>query len=82
MVQSQLIQIIRRLNAMRFDHSGNRQRRTFEQFGIPVCDVTYVQDRNEYIFTRFRPAERFRFDDVDLVAIEVFNSLYDLKNTF
>lgn len=81
-MQSQLAQILRRLNAMQFDHTGNRQRRTFEQFGVPVCEVTYLQDQHEYIFVRFHPYERFRFDDLDLVAIEVFNALYDLKNTF
>lgn len=82
MARSQLVQIIKRLDAMRHDRSGNRQRRTFEQFGVPVCEVTYVQDRDEYVFVRFRPRERFRFDDIDLAAIEVFNCLYDLKNTF
>lgn len=81
-MRSQLVQIVRRLNAMRYDHTGNRQRRTFEQFGVPVCEVTYLQDQDEYVFVRFRPWERFRFDDIDLVAIEVFNCLYDLKNTF
>lgn len=82
MADSQLMQIIRRLTAMQFDHTGNRQRRTFEVFGIPVCEVTYVQDRDEYIFVRFRPRERFRFDNIDLVAVEVFNCLYDFENTF
>ena len=69
MAASQLVQIIRRLDAMRNDHTGNRQRRTFEQFGIPVCEVTYIRDR-------------VRFDDLDLAAIEVFNCLYDFRNTF
>lgn len=79
---SQLVTIIRRLNAMRFDETGNRQRRTFEEFGVPVCEVTYIHDRQEYIYVRFRPHERFHFDNIDLVAIEVFNCLYDFKNTF
>ncbi|MGM9891176.1 DUF1797 family protein [Limosilactobacillus sp.] len=81
-VKSQLLQIIRRLDAMQHDRSGRRQRRTFEQFGIPVCEVTYNRDTDEFIFVRFRPQERFRFDDLDLAAIEVFNSLYDLQHTF
>lgn len=82
MATSQLVQIIRRLDAMRNDQTGNRQRRTFEQFGIPVCEVTYICDRDEFVYVRFRPHERFRFDDLDLVAIEVFNCLYDFRNTF
>lgn len=47
-----------------------------------LCDVTYIHSREEFIFVRYRPYERFRFDDIDLVAIEVFNCLYDLENTF
>lgn len=82
MAASELEQIIRRLDAMRNDRTANRQRRTFEQFGIPVCEVTYIQDRNEYVYVRFRPRERFRFDNIDLAAIEVFNCLYDFRNTF
>lgn len=81
MNQSQLIQIIRRLDAMKHDQTGKRQKRTFEQFGIPVCEVTYTGDE-EFIFVRFRPRERFRFDDIDLVAIEVYDCLYDLQHTF
>lgn len=80
--KSQLLQIIRRLNAMKHDQRGRRQRRTFEQFGVPVCEVTYVSDTDEFVFVRFRPQERFRFVDIDLVAIEVFNCLYDLEHTF
>lgn len=82
MEKSQLVQIIQRLNAMVHDRTGKRQRRTFEQFGIPVCEVTYVQGSNEFVFVRFRPYERFRFDDIDLTAIEVYNCLYDLQHTF
>ena len=82
MAASQLVQIIRRLDAMRNDYTGNRQHRTFEQFGIPVCEVTYIRDRDEFIYVCFRPRERFRFDDLDLAAIEVFNCLYDFRNTF
>ena len=41
-----------------------------------------IHSREEFIFVRYRPYERFRFDDIDLVAIEVFNCLYDLENTF
>ena len=80
--KSQLLQIIRRLNAMKHDQRGRHQRRTFEQFGVPVCEVTYVSDTDEFVFVRFRPQERFRFVDIDLVAIEVFNCLYDLEHTF
>ncbi|WP_261313218.1 YkuJ family protein [Limosilactobacillus panis] len=47
-----------------------------------MCEVTYVQGSDEYVFVRFRPYERFRFDNIDLVAIEVYDCLYDLQHTF
>jgi Uncharacterized protein conserved in bacteria len=47
--ESMLLPIVRRLNAMRCDTSGKRQRRMFEQFGIPVCEVTYVRESDEFI---------------------------------
>ncbi|MBA2914661.1 DUF1797 family protein [Limosilactobacillus frumenti] len=82
MEESTLEVIIRRLHAMMRDQSSDFQKRIFEQFGIPVCEVRYSRVGDEFTFIRYRPRERFRFDDLDLVAIEVFNSLYDLKHTF
>lgn len=82
MKDSQLMIILKRLIAMRNDYSSNRQKRTFEKFGIPLCDVTYVRASDEFVFVKYRPYERFRFDDIDLVAMEIFNCLYDLENTF
>ncbi|KRK53757.1 hypothetical protein FC31_GL001791 [Limosilactobacillus antri DSM 16041] len=54
----------------------------FEQFGVPVCEVTYVRASDEFIFVRFRPQERFCFDSIDLAAIEIYDSLYELRHTF
>lgn len=82
MEKSMLLQIIRRLNAMRCDTSSKRQRRMFEQFGVPVCEVTYVREDDSFTFVRFRPRERFCFDSIDLAAIEVYDSLYELRHTF
>ncbi|MDO4903919.1 MAG: DUF1797 family protein [Limosilactobacillus sp.] len=82
MEQSQLVSIIRRLDAMKRDQSGKRQKRTFEQFGIPVCEVIYHGSGDDFTLVLFRPAERFRFDNIDLIAIEIFEALYDLQQTF
>lgn len=82
MKSSELLVIIKRLIAMENDFTRDRQKRVFEKFGIPLCEVTYVHRTDEFIFVRYRPAERFRFDNLDLVAIEVFECLYDLENTF
>ncbi|WP_251575863.1 DUF1797 family protein [Limosilactobacillus agrestimuris] len=82
MKSSNLEKVIKRLQAMTIDRTANRQKRIFEQFGIPLCEVTYIRSSDEFVFARYRPRERFRFDDIDLVAIEVFNCLYDFKHTF
>ena len=82
MYSTNLEKFIKRLQAMALDHSNNRQKRILEQFGIPLCEVTYIRSSREFIFERYRPRERFRFDDIDLAAIEVFNCLYDFKHTF
>ncbi|MEY8442457.1 DUF1797 family protein [Lactobacillaceae bacterium 24-114] len=79
---SELMKILRRLQAMRRDQTSNRQTRVFEEFGVPLCEVTYIRQSDEFVYVRYRPTERFRFDDVDLVAIEIFNCLYDFKQTF
>lgn len=82
MKQSRLVQIVRRLEAMQRDRTADRQKRMFEQFGIPVCEVTYNRAGDDFVFVRFRPQERFRFDDIDLAAIEIYDCLYDLQHTF
>ncbi|MBU3829814.1 MAG: YkuJ family protein [Candidatus Limosilactobacillus merdavium] len=79
---SSLEKIINRLQAMTLDQTADRQKRTFEQFGIPLCEVTYIRSTREFIFLRYRPRERFHFDELDLAAIEVFNCLYDFRHTF
>ena len=82
MYSSNLEKIIKRLQAMALDHSNNRQKRIFEQFGIPLCEVTYIRSSREFIFKSYSPREQKSFDDIDLAAIEVFNCLYDFKHTF
>lgn len=80
--QSELITIVKRLNAMRDDRSGNRQRRTFSMFGVPVCDVTYLQDEGIYVLVQLDDSERYRFDNIDLAAIEIYRCLYDFQESF
>ena len=45
MKESELLVIIRRLIAMQNDDSRDRQKRTIEKFGIPLCDLTYIHSR-------------------------------------
>lgn len=78
-----LIQIIRRLQAMQLDRSGAaEQRRTFSAYGIPVCEVIYHPKKHDFTFIRYSPDERFQFDLLDLVAIEVYDTLYAFEHSF
>lgn len=78
-----LIQIIKRLQAMQLDQSGSEdQRRTFSAYGVPVCEVVYHSLTRDFTFIRYSPEERFTFDLIDLVAIEVFDTLYAFVHSF
>lgn len=78
-----LIQIIKRLQAMQLDRSGSsEQRRTFSAYGIPVCEVVYRPKTHDFTFIRYSPEEHFQFDLLDLVAIEVYDTLYAFEHSF
>lgn len=79
---SELIKIVKRLDAMRDDRSGNRQSRTFSMFGVPVCDVTYLQDEGIFVLVQLDDQERYRFDKIDLAAMEIYRCLYDFQESF
>ena len=70
MHNSHLINILSRLDAMMKDESSDPQQREFMQFGVPVCKVSYEPDQRMY------------FDDIDLVAIEIYDCLYDFRHSF
>lgn len=78
-----LLKIIRRLQAMQLDQSGAKeQRRTFSAYGIPVCEVVYRPATHDFTFIRYSPQEEFQFDLLDLVAIEVYDTLYAFEHSF
>lgn len=81
-MQSKLIPIIKRLQAMVMAEDTHDQRREFTEYGVYVCEVIYRQLDNEFVLIRARKQERLVFDDLDLVAIEIFNCLYDFRETF
>lgn len=82
MSHSHLYEILKRLDAMMKDESGDPQQREFMQFGVPVCKVTYNQEQGQFIVERYEPDQRMYFDDVDLVAIEIYDCLYDFRHSF
>lgn len=81
-MHSHLRKIIQRLDAMTMDNSSDRQVREFAQYGVPVCKVTYLRSSGEFILDRYNPDHNLVFDNIDLVAIEIYDCLYDFKHSF
>ena len=82
MVNSNLRRIIKRLEAMVIDSAGPIQVRTFEQYGIAVCDVLYNQESGEFVVKRVMSGETTVFDQLDLAAIEVYDCVEDFRQQF
>ncbi len=74
MKASVLIGIIQRLEAMM--SSGNESEvRRFEIEGVEKCQVTYLKDKDEFELKESDTGVTYQFDDVDLVAVEIFDLL-------
>ena len=74
MKASVLIGIIQRLEAMM--NSGNESEvRRFEIEGVEKCQVTYLKDKDEFELKESDTGVTYQFDDVDLVAVEIFDLL-------
>ncbi|MDO4856126.1 MAG: DUF1797 family protein [Limosilactobacillus gorillae] len=82
MVNSNLRRIIKRLEAMVIDSAGPIQVRTFERYGIAVCDVLYNQESGEFVVKRVMSGELTVFDQLDLAAIEVYDCVEDFRQQF
>ena len=82
MVNSNLRRIIKRLEAMVVDGAGPLQVRTFERYGIAVCDVLFNQESGEFVVKRIEPGDVTVFDQLDLAAIEVYDCLEDFRQRF
>ncbi len=76
MNESQLIPIIERLDAMMKDETDDVQKRTFEKNSLPQSIVFYHHMSGLFDVTLVKTNETFRFDNIDLAAIEVFESLF------
>lgn len=82
MNESNLFKIISRLHAMQVDVSVPVQHRRFEKFGIEVCRVEYDHQTKIFKVVQYRPYYASSFDDLDLVAIEVYECLANLEYVF
>lgn len=82
MEKTELQVIIERLLAMKADRHLGKQIRRFDQYGIPVCQVTYLAASDLYVVERFNSSMTMEFDLINLAAIEVYESISDFKSIF
>lgn len=68
--------IIRRLEVMRED-SGEVEVRRFEKDGVEKCVVRYLKATESFELEETSVNQTYQFDDIDLVAIEVYELLQD-----
>lgn len=74
MKPSVLIGIIQRLNSM-ISSENNEEVRRFEVEGVEKCIVKYSKDSDSFEMTDRDTNSTYQFDDIDLVAIEIYETL-------
>ncbi|MEX0380246.1 YkuJ family protein [Leuconostoc sp. MS02] len=79
---SDLNQILNRLRAMIDSNDNQYQTRRFDAFGIEALRVEYDQLTRIWTIHEHREVRQFQFDDIDLVAIEIYDILHDFKLIF
>lgn len=79
---SDLKQILNRLRAMIDSNDNQFQIRRFDAFGIEALRVEYDQLTKIWTIHEHREVRQFQFDDIDLVAIEIYDVLHDFKLIF
>ncbi|SYW06914.1 putative RNA-specific modification enzyme subunit [Oenococcus oeni] len=81
--ESEITPIINRLEAMVKDQSGQEvQARNFDLYGLNLARVSFDRRTNIFTIKEFRDNHVFKFDNIDLVAIDIYEILRDLKLTF
>lgn len=74
--------VIQRLRIMMDDYSAGVQERNFDLYGINVCTVTYDHQTMLFSILDYQNNGVFIFDDINLIAIEVFSQLKDFQLVF
>lgn len=82
MKPTQLQVIINRLTAMVNDKRQEEQVRQFEIFGLLVGTVIYNHSTGLFTVVDNKNNQEYIFDDLDLVAVEIFDAINRLKITF
>ncbi|MGL5900976.1 MAG: YkuJ family protein [Lactobacillaceae bacterium] len=73
-MKSELAGIISRLVAMQ-DGNGEIKTRHFEKNGEDLAKVTYDEDNQIFQIDELKNGESYKFDNIDLVAIEIYDIL-------
>jgi len=81
MKPSQLIPIIRRLDAMREDQSDEVQVRRFERNGEEKCIVRYDNKTNMFELEDRTTEQTYEFDNIDYVAVEILELVQPATST-
>lgn len=79
MESSELITIISRLEAMTKDKTDNLQVRRFDVDEVERTKVTYDHERNLFTVVDYSIDEELEFDNIDFVAMEVFELIQPLS---
>ncbi|MGO3732024.1 MAG: YkuJ family protein [Vagococcus sp.] len=77
MKNSQLVAILKRLSAMVESNDSEVQVRRFEREGEEKCIVTFDSSNEMFELTETGSQQVYQFDDIDLVALEIFELLQD-----
>ncbi|CAK1224937.1 MULTISPECIES: DUF1797 family protein [Fructobacillus] len=80
--KSVLTTILNRLFAMEKSTDQRFQVRRFDSYGLEVLKVTLDQEDKVWTIEEHRRNKQYKFDDVDLVAIEIYDLLFDIQHTF
>jgi len=81
MKSSQLIPIIKRLDAMREDETEEVQVRRFERDGVQKCIVRYDNKSNMFELEESATGQTYEFDNIDYVAVEILELIQPATST-
>lgn len=76
-MSSKLAAIISRLDSMTTDVEEEQASRRFEKNGQQVAIVTYDSETKTFNLAEIKSQQKFEFDDIDLVAMEIYDLLTD-----
>ncbi len=79
---TELQHIIQRIKAMTLDDKNELQERHFDKFGVTVVTVQFDRPSSTFALLNGRSDKKFAFDDLDLLAIDVYEALNEFKEIF